>query len=97
MGLDPTWFSGKGLRPRFYLRRLIKQDPREYNYYGNIKVGDFLRGSLSLGCAPTCNAARREATSEGLTARSLIAYFGPLLEWLKTENQGAEGRAVAGW
>ena len=33
-------------------REILKQDPRECNYYGNTKVGDFLRGILSTGCDP---------------------------------------------
>ena len=28
-------------------REILKQDPRECNYYGNTKVGDFLRGILA--------------------------------------------------
>ena len=30
-------------------REILKQDPRECDYYGNTKVGDFLRGILSVG------------------------------------------------
>jgi peptidyl-dipeptidase A len=69
-------------------REILKQDPRECNYYGNTKVGDFLRGILSLGATRDWNAVLRDATGEGLTARPLVAYFEPLVEWLKTENQG---------
>jgi peptidyl-dipeptidase A len=35
----------------------------------------------------------REATGESLTARPMMAYFAPLLEWLKKENQGRK----VGW
>ncbi|MDR3618448.1 MAG: M2 family metallopeptidase [Paludisphaera borealis] len=74
-------------------REILKQDPRECNYFGNKKVGDFLRGILELGATRDWNAVLREATGEGLTARPLVAYFDPLLKWLETENKG---RAL-GW
>src|SRR5207248_2450808 len=74
-------------------RAILKQDPRECNYYGNTKVGDFLRGILSSGATRDWNAVLREATGEGLTARPLVAYFEPLMQWLKQENKGQK----VGW
>jgi len=74
-------------------REILKQDPRDCNYYGNKKVGDFMRGILELGATRDWNAVLREATGEGLTARPLVAYFEPLLKWLETENQGR----ATGW
>jgi peptidyl-dipeptidase A len=69
-------------------RKILKQDPRECNYFGSREVGDFLRGILDLGATRDWNAVLREATGEGLSARAMIAYFEPLREWLETENQG---------
>jgi peptidyl-dipeptidase A len=77
----------------YIAREILKQDPHECNYYGNEKVGDYLRDILSLGATRDWNSVLREATGEGLTARPLVAYFQPLLEWLQKEN---EGRRV-GW
>jgi peptidyl-dipeptidase A len=74
-------------------REILKQDPRECNYYGSTKVGDFLRGILCTGATRDWNAVLREATGEGLTARPLVAYFEPLMEWLKQENKGRK----VGW
>jgi peptidyl-dipeptidase A len=74
-------------------REILKQDPRECNYYGNTKVGDFLRGILSAGATRDWNAVLRETTGVGLTARPLVAYFEPLMEWLKQQNQGQ----MVGW
>jgi peptidyl-dipeptidase A len=68
-------------------REILKQDPRDCNYYGNKKVGDFLRGILSLGATRDWNAVLREVTGEGLTARPMVAYFEPLLGWLKDQNR----------
>jgi peptidyl-dipeptidase A len=69
-------------------REILKQDPRECNYYGNTKVGEFLRGLLALGATRDWNTVLREATGEGLTARPMMTYFEPLLSWLKQQNQG---------
>jgi peptidyl-dipeptidase A len=74
-------------------REILKQDPRDCNYYGNAKVGDFLRGILASGATKDWNAVLREATGEGLSARAMLAYFEPLTKWLEQENKG---RAV-GW
>ena len=42
-------------------REILKQDPRECNYYGNTRVGDFLRGILASarpGTGTPCSARR---------------------------------------
>lgn len=74
-------------------REILKQDPRDCNYFGDKRVGDFLRGILSLGATRDWNAVLREATGEGLSARAMAAYFAPLNEWLERENRGRE----VGW
>jgi len=74
-------------------RNILQQDPRECDYYGDKRVGDFLRGVLGLGATRDWNAVLREATGEGLTARALVDYFAPLAEWLKKENQ----ESTVGW
>ncbi len=69
-------------------REILKQDPRDCDYFGNKRVGDFLRGVLSLGATRDWNAVLREATGEGLSGRSMVAYFAPLVEWLDKQNAG---------
>ncbi len=74
-------------------RSILKQDPRDCNYAGNPAVGKFLRGILSLGATRDWDAVLREATGESLTARPMMAYFAPLLDWLKGQNKGRK----VGW
>ncbi len=74
-------------------RVILKQDPRDCNYFGNAEVGKFLRGILELGATRDWDAVLKEATGESLTARPMMAYFAPLLEWLKEQNQGRK----VGW
>ncbi len=69
-------------------REILKQDPRDCNYFGDQRVGDFLRGILSLGATRDWDAVLREATGNGLTARPMVAYFEPLAAWLRDQNRG---------
>jgi len=74
-------------------REILKQDPRDCNYSGNPAVGKFLRDILALGATRDWDAVLREATGESLTARPMMAYFAPLLDWLKIQNRGRK----VGW
>jgi peptidyl-dipeptidase A len=74
-------------------REILRQDPRDCNYYGSAKVGQFLRDILSLGATRDWNAVLREATGSGLSARPMMAYFEPLMAWLKEQNAGRK----VGW
>jgi peptidyl-dipeptidase A len=74
-------------------REILKQDPRECNYYGSAKVGDFLRSILRLGATRDWNAVLKEATGQGLTAKPMVAYFAPLMDWLVERNKGRK----VGW
>ncbi|WP_435018086.1 M2 family metallopeptidase [Tundrisphaera sp. TA3] len=69
-------------------RKILKQDPRDCNYFGNREVGDFLRGILALGATRDWNQVLREATGEGISARPMMEYFAPLLSWLQEQNRG---------
>ncbi len=74
-------------------REILKQDPRDCNYYGNKDVGDFLRSILEVGATRDWRALLREATGSDLTARPMVAYFEPLRAWLEEQNRGRE----VGW
>ena len=74
-------------------REILKQDPRECNYFGNAKVGDFLRSILRLGATRDWNAVLKEATGQGLSAKPMVAYLAPLMDWLQEQNKGRK----AGW
>ena len=74
-------------------RTILKQDPRDCNYFGNPEVGRFLRGILELGATRDWDAVLKEATGESLTARPMMTYFAPLLDWLKEQNRGRK----VGW
>ena len=74
-------------------RNILKQDPRDCNYFGNKEVGDFLRSILEVGATKDWNAVLREATGSGLSADAMMSYFEPLNGWLAEQNAGRK----VGW
>lgn len=71
-------------------REILDEDPRDTNYYGRTEVGDFLKTILTPGATVDGNALLEQATGERLTARPMLEYFAPLMEWLEAENVGRE-------
>lgn len=69
-------------------RNILKQDPHATNYYGSKEVGDFLRKIMTPGSSRDWRVVLREATGEDLSAKAMLRYFEPLMEYLKKENQG---------
>ena len=71
-------------------REILSEDPRDTNYYGRTEVGDFLKSILTPGGTVDGNALLEETTGSAMTARPMLEYFQPLLEWLREQNEGRE-------
>ncbi|WP_224999556.1 M2 family metallopeptidase [Cesiribacter sp. SM1] len=69
-------------------RNILNQDPRSTNYYGNEKVGDFLKDLLRPGATRDWRELLRETTGEDLSAKAMLSYFEPLMAYLKEVNRG---------
>jgi peptidyl-dipeptidase A len=69
-------------------RTILRQDPRDTNYFGQQAVGDFLRTILTPGMSVDWKALLEETTGSALSAEPMLRYYAPLLDWLKEENQG---------
>lgn len=69
-------------------KQILKQDPRNCNYFGNKEVGVFLKKIMASGASKDWRKILKETTGEDLNARAMVEYFSPLLDWLKKENQG---------
>ncbi|MBV6643298.1 MAG: M2 family metallopeptidase [Cyclobacteriaceae bacterium] len=67
---------------------ILKQDPRETNYYGATEVGDFLKEIMRPGATKDWQDVLKGATGETLNATAMVKYFEPLVEWLKEQNKG---------
>lgn len=74
----------------YIARTILKQDPRNCNYYGNNKVGDFLEKIMRPGASKDWRKVLKELTGEDLSARAMLEYYQPLLDYLKEANQGRE-------
>lgn len=68
--------------------KILRQDPHATNYYGSIKVGNFLRSIMSPGSSKDWRILLREKTGEDLSAKAMARYFEPLMEHLKKVNAG---------
>ena len=68
--------------------RIIGQEPREAEYYGNREVGEFVWSILELGATVDWREMIREKTGEDISARAMIEYYEPLLVWLREQNEG---------
>jgi peptidyl-dipeptidase A len=67
---------------------ILKQDPHATNYYGNKEVGDFLAKIMRPGQSGDWRQTLRDATGEDMSARAMLAYFEPLMDYLKKVNEG---------
>lgn len=72
----------------YIARKILKQDPNNCNYYDNKQVGEFIKGIMRPGASRDWRAVLREKTGEDLSARAMLAYYQPLMEYLKKANAG---------
>jgi peptidyl-dipeptidase A len=69
-------------------REILHEDPRDTNYYGRKEIGDFLRTIMRPGASVDWRAVLRDATGSDLSAKPMLEYFAPLMEWLLQQNEG---------
>ncbi|MCB0265876.1 MAG: M2 family metallopeptidase [Calditrichaeota bacterium] len=68
--------------------KILKQDPRATNYYGSKEVGEFLNGILKKGASEDWRKLMQEELGEELSAKAMLNYFAPLMDYLKEVNKG---------
>lgn len=68
--------------------KILKQDPRATNYYGNKEVGAFIRTIMAPGASRNWRDVLKDATGEEMNATAMLRYFEPLMQWLKEQNKG---------
>jgi peptidyl-dipeptidase A len=74
----------------YIAKNILKQDPRNCNYYGNKQIGEFLSDILRLGATRDWREVIREKTGEEISTRAMLEYFSPLMDYLKKQNQGRD-------
>ena len=69
-------------------REILHQDPHDANYFGRKDVGDFLKSLLAPGATVDWRQLMRDKLGEEISAKPMLRYFEPLLQWLKEQNKG---------
>ena len=75
---------------RHIATKILNQDPRATNYYGQKEVGAFLRGILELGSSQDWRQVMQEHLGEEISASATLEYFAPLVGYLEGQNEGRE-------
>jgi len=70
--------------------KILNQDPRATNYYGSKEVGTFMNGFLSKGATVDWRQLMKETTGEDISAKTMLNYFMPLMDFLKESNKGRQ-------
>lgn len=71
-------------------KNILQQDPHNSNYYGSKETGDFLFSLMSPGATQDWRENLQENLGEGISAKAILEYFAPLMQWLQTQNAGRE-------
>ena len=72
----------------YICKNILKTSPNEANYYNNKEVGAYLKSILSVGKTGDWRKLLKEKTGEDLSARAMLSYFQPLMDFLEKENAG---------
>lgn len=69
-------------------KNILHQDPHLTNYYGNKEVGKFIGDIMKPGASADWRKLLKEKTGSDLSAKAMLDYFAPLMDYLKKENEG---------
>ena len=69
-------------------KNILKQDVHATNYFGNKEVGKFISDIMRPGSSVDWRKLLKDKTGEELSARAMLEFFMPLMDWLKKENAG---------
>ncbi len=69
-------------------RNILNQDPHATNYYGSRETGEFLKKILYPGATVDWRELLVSNIGEEMSARAMLNYFQPLMDYLKKVNEG---------
>jgi len=72
----------------YIAKNILHQDPRNTCYFGNKEIGKFIGGMMSVGGVGDWRTLLKEKTGSDLTAKPMLDYFAPLMNYLKVVNKG---------
>lgn len=68
--------------------QILHQDPYATNYYGSKEVGNFLKEIMTPGASVDWRKLLQEKMGEEISAKAMVRYFEPLMNYLKEVNKG---------
>ncbi len=74
----------------YIARYILEEDPHATNYWGNKGIGNFLSKLMKTGATQDWREHMKENLGEELSARPMLDYFMPLMDYLKKENDSRE-------
>ncbi|MBI2280422.1 MAG: M2 family metallopeptidase [Bacteroidetes bacterium] len=69
-------------------KQILKQNPHATNYYGSKETGEFLQSLMYSGSSKDWRALMKEKLGSEMSAKPMLEYFEPLMQYLKKENEG---------
>jgi peptidyl-dipeptidase A len=72
----------------YIAKNILKQDPHETNYYGSKETGKWLKDVLTPGMSVDWREHLKKSIGTEMSAKPLLDYFAPLMDWLKEQNKG---------
>ncbi len=69
-------------------KNILHQDPHATNYFGNKEIGKFIGDIMKPGASADWRKLLKEKTGSDLSAKAMLEYFAPLLNYLKEQNKG---------
>jgi len=72
----------------YIAKEILHQDPHATNYYGSKEVGKFLYGVMYPGATVDWRVLLKKSIGSEMSAKPMLEYFAPLMDYLKKENNG---------
>jgi peptidyl-dipeptidase A len=72
----------------YIAKNILHQDVHATNYFGNKEIGKFIQDIMRPGGTGDWRKLLKDKTGEDLSARAMLDYFAPLMDWLKEQNKG---------
>ena len=69
-------------------KNILNQDPHATNYFGSKEVGTFLYDIMKQGVNCDWNEVLKDNLGTGMSAKPMLDYFAPLMDYLKEQNKG---------
>lgn len=72
----------------YIAKNILNQSPNATNYYGNKEIGKFLKNLMYPGASVDWREHLKKSIGEEMSAKGMVSYFDPLMQWLKKQNAG---------